>query len=149
MAEYYTQQGISKFPCSLKALSICAYWGLKCWFSGGLWVEILWTTRILRHSEAGFIGRNPFRKRIIAILTFLRLPDVDVVSAKSLHYYIRERVLAEAKPLWKIAVCIWSMLRTALPGFGTIPEAVRLSLCGMSWSRIRIAQSRSHGRIGK
>lgn len=25
--------------------------------------------------------------------------DVDVVSAKSLHYYIRERVLAEAKPL--------------------------------------------------
>ncbi|MEO0416346.1 MAG: nucleotidyltransferase family protein [Verrucomicrobiota bacterium] len=25
--------------------------------------------------------------------------DVEVVSAKSLHYYIRERVLAEAKPL--------------------------------------------------
>jgi predicted nucleotidyltransferase len=25
--------------------------------------------------------------------------DVDVVSAKSLHYYIKERVLAEAKPL--------------------------------------------------
>lgn len=25
--------------------------------------------------------------------------DVDVVSAKSLHYYIKDRVLAEAKPL--------------------------------------------------
>ncbi|NER80968.1 MAG: nucleotidyltransferase family protein [Leptolyngbya sp. SIO1D8] len=25
--------------------------------------------------------------------------EVDVVSAKSLHYYIKERVLAEAKPL--------------------------------------------------
>jgi len=29
---------------------------------------------------------------------FLRR-DVEVVSAKSLHYYIKERVLAEAKPL--------------------------------------------------
>lgn len=25
--------------------------------------------------------------------------EVDVVSAKSLHYYIKDRVLAEAKPL--------------------------------------------------
>ncbi|MEM7770818.1 MAG: nucleotidyltransferase domain-containing protein [Cyanobacteria bacterium P01_A01_bin.37] len=30
---------------------------------------------------------------------FLERDVVDVVSAKSLHYYIKDRVLAEAKPL--------------------------------------------------